>query len=89
MLASEIASIIPTITYLSAPQILSKRPASRLSNSVVEDPLGLPSTQASIIFQIAGGPKLRNRSELVTTNTEENAMAPAAMIGFNKSPKKG
>lgn len=35
MLAKAIVSIIPTITYLSAPQILSKRPSRRLSNSFV------------------------------------------------------
>jgi hypothetical protein len=35
------------------------------------------------------GLKLRNRSALRTTDTEENAMAKAAIIGESNQPEKG
>ena len=40
-------------------------------------------------FYNAGALKPRSRSELVTTNTDENAIAAAAIIGLSKMPKNG
>ena len=42
-----------------------------------------------IILQIDGARKFRSRSELVTTNTDENAIAAAEIIGLSKIAKNG